>query len=98
LDLFRIYSLRKVQPAGEPISVTPEIIGELTVDILFNRWPQTIEVFQRHHMACVGCVVAPFCHVNDAIVIYNLSPQLFLAELKAVIDQEAARNEVQIDE
>jgi hybrid cluster-associated redox disulfide protein len=76
------------------IGVTAEAIGELTIEKLLKCWPQTAEVFQRHHMACIGCVVAPFCRVNDAISIYGLSPQSFLAELKAIIDEELEPGEV----
>jgi hybrid cluster-associated redox disulfide protein len=77
----------------ETSSVTPEAISELTIDVLLKRWPKTAQLFQSHHMACIGCVVAPFCKVNDAIDIYRLSPELFLAELKAIIDQESDGSE-----
>jgi hybrid cluster-associated redox disulfide protein len=73
----------------ETSSVTHEAIGELTIDVLLKRWPKTAQLFQSHHMACLGCVVAPFCQVKDAIAIYNLSPELFLAKLKMMIEQES---------
>jgi hypothetical protein len=78
--------------------VTPEAIGELTIERLLNGWPQTAEVFQRHHTACIGCTMALFCRVFDAIDTYHLSPQPFLAELKAIIDSESNTSEVVTNE
>ncbi len=65
----------------EKISVTQEQITELTIADLLRRWPKTAVLFQKHNMACVGCVVAPFYSVEDAISIYGLSRDVFLEEL-----------------
>lgn len=69
-------------------------IGELTIEQLLKRWPQTAEVFQRYHMACVGCALASFCRVADAIDTYHLDAQPFLAALEAVIVSDTGKNEV----
>lgn len=74
--------------------VPPETIRNFTIEELFNRWPQTAEVFQRYHMACVGCALASFCRVTDAIDTYHLAAKPFLAELEAVIVSDTGKNEV----
>lgn len=60
-------------------------IGELTITELLARWPETAVVFHHHHMACVGCAVAPFYTVADAAAIYDLPVEPFLTELQRVI-------------
>lgn len=60
-------------------------LQELTFAELLSRWPQTASVLQRHRMACVGCAVAPFCTIDDALSIYALIPEQFLAELLGAI-------------
>ncbi|MCA9925145.1 MAG: DUF1858 domain-containing protein [Anaerolineales bacterium] len=62
-----------------------EYLAKLTVEELFQRWPETAVIFQRYQMACVGCVVAPFYTVADAAQVYGLDQEKFLQELLLTI-------------
>ena len=55
---------------------------DLPLNELMARWPETIAVFLRHKMLCVGCMVNPFHTVLDACEEYNLSVDAFYAELR----------------
>lgn len=55
---------------------------DLTIAEIHQRWPDTIPVFLRHHMKCVGCTMAAFETLEDALKIYKLQPEPFLAELR----------------
>ncbi len=68
-----------------------EQIANETVQNLLNRWPETADVFHRYGMACVGCAVAPFYSVGDAIDIYNLSRDEFLNEIIKVIGSSGSQ-------
>lgn len=59
--------------------------GMLISEIL-ERWPQTIPVFVRHRMNCVGCEMSIFEALEDAARIYHLSSEDILDELNAVLD------------
>jgi hybrid cluster-associated redox disulfide protein len=54
---------------------------DLPLANLMTRWPQTVPVFVRHRMLCVGCLVSPFHTVMDACAEYGLDEEDFLAEL-----------------
>ncbi len=69
--------------------MTAEELEKLTLEELFQRWPETAVIFQRHQMACVGCAVAPFYTVADAAQVYRLDPDAFIAELLTTIQNEA---------
>ena len=58
---------------------------DLTLDEVMKIWPQTISVFLRHKMLCVGCLVNPFHTIEDACVEYELDEENFRAELRHVI-------------
>lgn len=58
---------------------------DLTMAALLEQWPAAQAVLERHAMACIGCVVAPFCTVREAAGIYHLSVDEFLAELVACV-------------
>ena len=49
-------------------------------------WPETISVFLRHRMICVGCLISPFHTIVDACQEYGLDEKDFVSEL-----YEAAR-------
>ncbi len=58
---------------------------DLSLNDLMTAWPETIPVFLRHKMLCVGCLVNPFHTVTDACVEYELDEDAFYEELKATL-------------
>mgnify|MGYP000011722020 FL=1 len=54
---------------------------DLPLDELMAHWPETVAVFMRHQMLCVGCMVGPFHTVIDACAEYGLDIDAFYAEL-----------------
>jgi len=62
---------------------------DLTLADLITLWPQTVSVFLRHRMLCVGCLVNPFHTVTDACTEYRLNETVFLEELRSVIAETA---------
>jgi hybrid cluster-associated redox disulfide protein len=58
---------------------------DMTLDLMMSVWPDTVAVFLRHKMLCVGCMVNPFHTVIDACREYGLDEQVFRAELHSAI-------------
>ena len=58
---------------------------DLCVADLMSLWPETIDVFLRHRMLCVGCLVSRFHTVTDACLAYDLDRSVFMAEVRAEI-------------
>lgn len=61
---------------------------DLSLRDLMGKWPQTIPVFIRHKMFCVGCLVNPFHTVKDACAVYSLNIDAFYDELAAALKHE----------
>jgi len=55
---------------------------------LMERWPETIPVFIRHKMLCVGCVITRYHTLADACQEYGLDKAEFLAEIGRAISPE----------
>jgi len=53
------------------------------VDEVMRRRPQTIGVFLKHKMHCVGCPIACFHTVGDACREHCVDEAVFLADLSA---------------
>ena len=64
------------------VSITPNLV----VADLLNRWPQTIPIFIRHRLYCVGCLMSPFDTLSDVVCNYPLPEQPFFAELRQAIE------------
>ena len=77
--------MKTVMPMSEEVLPTAEVLSNMMITEVLDRWPRTVDVFHNHAMACVGCAVAPFFTINDAAVVYQLEPQLFLEELLVII-------------
>ncbi|MFT6674842.1 MAG: hybrid cluster-associated redox disulfide protein [Sulfitobacter sp.] len=58
---------------------------DLPLQTLMSIWPETIAVFLRHRMLCVGCMVNPFHTVIDACLEYGLDEEMFRRELHQAI-------------
>lgn len=54
---------------------------QMTISEILEQWPETIPVFLDHKMACVGCAMADFMTLEDALDIYKLSEELFIDQL-----------------
>ena len=65
----------------------PKLEADLIVADVLAHWPQTIPIFLRHRMACVGCPIAPFETLAEVAAIYDLDLNCFLNELEQIIDQ-----------
>jgi hybrid cluster-associated redox disulfide protein len=69
-------------------SISPQI----TLKALFSLWPATMPVFLRHRMSCVGCSMAAFDSLEDAITNYGLDQLAFLKELQAAMTKSSVTN------
>jgi hybrid cluster-associated redox disulfide protein len=62
-----------------------KLTADLTVAEVMDRWPQTIPIFFRYRMACVGCPIAPFETLAEVATIFSLDLDGFVNELQQTI-------------
>ena len=71
------------QQAGDLTAEAARITADLSVDEVMKVWPQTICVFLRLHLACIGCAVGGLHTVGDVARIYDIPLDVLLEELRA---------------
>lgn len=64
-----------------------ELEGRLTMDEIMRRWPATIRVILRHRLLCVGCPIAVFHTLEDAIREHEVEGERLRADLRRAIDE-----------
>ena len=66
---------------------------QMTISEILGLWPETIPDFLHHKMACVGCAMADFMTLEDALDIYNLNEESFIEQLTQSIQSHSAEAE-----
>ena len=61
------------------------ITAECLVQDVVERHPQTIAVFARHGLQCVGCYISPYHTLTDTAREYALSIEPLLGDLNQAI-------------
>ena len=56
-----------------------------TVEEALSRHPELASVFVHYRMLCVGCEIARFHTVRDVAGMYQLDPDMLLAEMSGHI-------------
>lgn len=54
---------------------------QMTISEILDRWPEVIPIFLNNKMACVGCSLADFMTLEDALDIYHLNKESFIEEI-----------------
>jgi hybrid cluster-associated redox disulfide protein len=67
------------------------ITGDSLVQDVVERHPQTIPVFARHGLQCVGCYISPFHTIADSAREYAMVLEALLGDLNQVIAADSPR-------
>lgn len=67
------------------MDVMPCVSPQMTVDQVLRTWQQTIAVFMRLRMACVGCPLSAFETLDAVAAIYGLPVEKLVAELQQAV-------------
>jgi hybrid cluster-associated redox disulfide protein len=59
--------------------------SDLTVEHILAVWPQTLPVFIRFHMLCIGCPVTPFHTLRDACLAHGMELEPLESVLQAAV-------------
>jgi hybrid cluster-associated redox disulfide protein len=63
------------------------IVPEFSVEDTLRRWPQTIPVFLKYRMGCVGCTMGAYESLSSAASIYKLPLKSFIRELQKAVEE-----------
>ena len=58
---------------------------EMTIEEIIRRYPQTIPVFARFGLECVGCQIASYEALEHGAGVHHVDVEQLLKELNAVL-------------
>ena len=59
--------------------------SDLTVEQILAVWPQTLPVFIRFHMLCIGCPITSFHTLRDACLAHDIDIEPIESALCAAV-------------
>ena len=65
------------------------ITKEMSIGEVVQTYPQTIEVFLKHGLMCLGCAIAQFENVEQGALAHGINVDALIADLNTVVPQSS---------
>ena len=69
-------------------------MGKVTKDMgildIVQSYPESLEVFQRYGMGCIGCAAARFENLEAGAKVHGIDPDQMVADINALIEENSA--------
>jgi len=62
-----------------------QITKEMSILDIVQQYPETIEVFARNGLGCIGCAAARFENLEAGARVHGLDPDVLVEELNKAI-------------
>jgi hybrid cluster-associated redox disulfide protein len=66
-----------------------QITKDMTIEDVVQQFPETIQVFSRYGVGCLGCSAAQYDSIGQGAAIHGLDTDQLLLELNACIAARA---------
>ena len=63
------------------------ITKEMNISEVVEQYPQTVQVFLRHGLMCVGCAIARFESVEQGAMAHGINVEALIKDLNAAVPQ-----------
>jgi len=66
-----------------------KITPDMNIREVIEKYPETVAVFARYNMGCIGCIAASYEKIKDIAAVHGTDVQSFVKDLnQAVQDGE----------
>lgn len=67
--------------------MSEKITKEMGIIEVVQQYPQTLEVFQRYGLGCIGCAAARFENLEAGAKVHGIDVDDFIADLNAALEE-----------
>ncbi len=64
-----------------------KVTKEMGIMDIVQKYPQSIEVFQKYGLGCIGCAAARFENLEAGARVHGFDPDLMVADINALIEE-----------
>ena len=61
------------------------ITADMPISEVVNKYPDTVEVFFRHGLGCIGCAMAHFENIRQGAMAHGIDVEALIADLNKVV-------------
>jgi len=62
-----------------------KITEDMNIKEVIDKYPETIAVFAKYNMGCIGCIAASFEKIKDIAAVHGTDVKEFVKELNNAI-------------
>lgn len=62
-----------------------KINADMNIREVIEKYPETVAVFAKYNMGCVGCIAASFEKIKDIAVVHGTDVDSFVKDLNAAV-------------
>lgn len=90
-SFFLVYNLfnddvLKVNEKGDKI-MAGKVTKEMNIMDIVQQYPESIEVFQKYGLGCIGCAAARFENLEAGARVHGFDPDEMVADINALIQE-----------
>jgi hybrid cluster-associated redox disulfide protein len=68
--------------------VKGKITEDMTIRDVVDKYPETMVVFSKYNIGCVGCLAASFEKIKDIALVHGTDVKAFIKDLNAAIKEK----------
>ena len=65
-----------------------KITANMNIKEVIEKYPETVPVFQKYNMGCIGCIAASFETLNDIASVHGTDIKTFIKDLNEAIENK----------
>jgi len=63
------------------------ITEDMNIKEVIDKYPETLSVFAKYNMGCIGCIAASFEKLSDIAAVHGVDVKTFVKDLNAAIQK-----------
>ncbi|MBW2964713.1 DUF1858 domain-containing protein [Candidatus Woesearchaeota archaeon] len=72
----------------KPAKAKPAVTKEMNIAEIAMKHPETIPVFMKYGMHCLGCVAARFENLEQGAAAHGIDPDKMVVDLNAAVEEK----------
>jgi hybrid cluster-associated redox disulfide protein len=64
-----------------------KITEDMNIREVIDKYPETVSVFAKYNMGCIGCIAASFESLKDIAAVHGTDVKAFVKDLNDAIGQ-----------
>jgi hybrid cluster-associated redox disulfide protein len=64
-----------------------KITEDMNIREVIDKYPNTVSVFAKYNMGCIGCIAASFESIKDIASVHGIDVKAFVKDLNDIINK-----------